>query len=286
MSTTASSRVKNSKSPANDRRGQPVGLFDSGVGGLTILREVVKFLPQESVTYLGDTARLPYGDKSADTVIRYSQQSGQFLLLQGIKALVLACHTASSHALKTLQSELPIPVLGVTMAGIQKALETTTTGRIGVLGTRATILSGVYQNELLKRAPNLYLHALPCPLFVPLVEERYYSHPATKLIVQEYLKPLLDADVDTVILGCTHYPMLAPAIQAYLGDAVTLIDCGKACAEALKQILQETDALNNPENCPPVYKYFVTDDPSRFRLTGTDILGRQIESVQQCIVSD
>lgn len=135
------------------------------MGGLTILREVVKFLPQESITYLGDTARLPYGDKSAETVVRYAQQSTRFLIHHGIKVLVLACHTASSYALETLQSELSIPVLGVTTAGIQKALERTTHGRIGVLGTRATILAGVYQRELTKHSPHIQVHAVPCPLF-------------------------------------------------------------------------------------------------------------------------
>lgn len=248
------------------------------MGGLTILREVVKLLPRESVAYLGDTARLPYGDKSQDTVIRYSRQGSHFLLRQSIKVLVLACHTASSHALHALEAELPIPVIGVTGPGIQKALETTTHGRIGVLGTRATISAGVYQQELIKSDPSLQILAIPCPLFVPLVEERYYSHPATQLIIQDYLAPLRDASVDTVILGCTHYPMLAQLIQRYLGDTVTLIDCGKACAEALAQKLRETDSLN-AERAAATYQYFVTDDPQRFQRTGTDIMGWPIQNV-------
>ncbi len=282
MSTTASSPEKNSKSLPKDLCRRPVGLFDSGVGGLTILREVVKFLPQESVIYLGDTARLPYGDKSAETVIHYARQSAQFLMQRGIKVLVLACHTASSHALHTLQIELPIPVLGVTTAGIKKALEQTSHGRIGVLGTRATILAGVYQRELTKTS-HVEVHAVPCPLFVPLVEERYYSHPASALIAQEYLQPLRQANVDTVILGCTHYPMLASVIQEYLGDTVTLIDCGQACAEALQQTLQMTETLNHQTQ--PVYEYFVTDDPQKFQRTGADILGKEINAVQHCIVN-
>ena len=250
------------------------------MGGLTILKELVKLLPQESIIYLGDTARLPYGDKSPDTVIRYAKQSGQFLLHQDIKILVIACHTASSHALQQLEADLPIPVLGVTSSGIQKALQVTTQGRIAVLGTRATIQSGVYQRELIRQRPSLEVHAISCPLFVPLVEERYYTHPATELIVHEYLAPLRNTKIDTVILGCTHYPMLAKVIQGYLGPSVTLIDCGQACAEALSLKLSETKA----QNSTPTYQYFVTDDPQRFQRTGEDILGQPLERVQHCVI--
>jgi len=268
---------ENSRSQA-----KPIGLFDSGLGGLTILREVVKVLPSESITYLGDTARLPYGDKSAGTVIHYARQNSRFLLAQKIKILVVACHTASSYALKTLDEELPIPVLGVTMAGVNKALETTKNGRIAVLGTRATIKANVYQDELKKRDANICVHTIACPLFVPLVEEGFSSHPATELIVRDYLQPLRQARVDTVILGCTHYPMLSEVIQRQIGDDATLVDCGQACAAELKAKLHELDHLN--EHCDPQYQYFVTDDPQRFQKAGEAILQRSIEAVHQCVL--
>lgn len=277
MLTTGSLQAKNSRSQA-----KPIGLFDSGLGGLTILREVVKVLPYESITYLGDTARLPYGDKSADTVIHYARQNSRFLLAQEIKILVIACHTASSYALKTLEEELPIPVLGVTMAGVNRALETTKNGRIAVLGTRATINANVYQQELKKRDSNIRVHTVACPLFVPLVEEGFHNHPATELIVQEYLRPLIHAEVDTVILGCTHYPMLSEVIQRHIGDCAKLIDCGQACAAELKAKLHGLDCLN--EHCDSEYQYFVTDDPLRFRKAGEAILQTSIETVRQCVL--
>ncbi|MCS7183488.1 MAG: glutamate racemase [Thermoanaerobaculum sp.] len=214
----------------------PIGVFDSGIGGLTVLRELMALLPGESYLYLGDTARLPYGTKSPETVIRYALGAGQFLVARGIKVLVVACNTASATALPALQAALAVPVVGVVEPAARVAAAVAQRA-VGVLGTESTVASGVYQHLLAALRPELSVLSQACPLFVPLAEEGWFDHPITQQVAQLYLSPLRQAGVDTVILGCTHYPLLAAPIARALGPQVTLINAGQAVAEEVKATL-------------------------------------------------
>lgn len=254
----------------------PIGLFDSGVGGLTVLRELTEILPNENIIYLGDTARLPYGNKSPATVLRFSRENAQFLLSQGIKLLIVACHTACTHALESLQNELPIPVLGVTIPGIQALAKATKTGSVALLGTSSTIASGALQS-LLNRE-NLTIHSIPCPLFVPLVEEGFLSHPATLSIIEHYLTPLKSTSVDAALLACTHYPLLAPLIQQVLGPNVQLILPARASALEAKTLLTTHSLLNHSSQVPYI-RFYSSDDPEKFRHLAKLFFPGKIEEV-------
>ena len=234
-----------------------------------MLRAIKSILPSESFIYFGDTARLPYGSKSGDTIIRYSLENAAFLQSMGIKTLVVACHTACSLALKELEKSLSIPVIGVIAPVVEKISKG---GKIGVIATRATIASGTYQSQLF---PNP-IEAIACPLFVPLVEEGFIDHPITDLAIQEYLQPLKDKKIDTLLLGCTHYPLLKKRIEYFLGSDVMILDPGEACAEALQKLLSEQDLL-----CPAPNgdQFFVSDGPEQFRRLGPSFLGHPIAKV-------
>jgi glutamate racemase len=259
-----------------------IGMFDSGVGGLTVMRQVQKLLPNESIIYFGDTARVPYGEKSRDTIISYSKEIAFFLLEQGIKVLVIACNTAASACSgNRLQQIFNIPVISVIDPAVQRAVEVTKSGRIAVLATRGTVKSGAYQQEITKRLPQATVFPIACPLLVPLVEERMVDHPATRLIVKEYLKPLRDYNVDTLLLGCTHYPLLSEMIQAEIDDQITIVDSATTCAiEVQKQLLIHQ---LNTEKTKPDYHFYVSDDPENFRLNGQFFLGHPIHKVHSSI---
>ncbi|MBS0615161.1 MAG: glutamate racemase [Verrucomicrobia bacterium] len=248
----------------------PIGVFDSGFGGLTVLRALKSVLPSESFIYFGDTARLPYGSKSGETILRYSLENAAFLVKEGIKALVVACHTASSFALRALQESLSIPVIGVTVPAIQQMKKFP--GKKGVIATRATISSGTYQSMLQPEA----IEVIACPLFVPLVEEGWMDHPITHLVIHEYLQPLKDKGIEVLLLGCTHYPLLKEGIQRFLGPQVAILDPGSLCAEALKKVLIETDLLSSERKSD---RYFVSDGPEQFRRFGPTFLGYPISEV-------
>ncbi len=250
----------------------PIGVFDSGFGGLTVLRAIKSILPSESFIYFGDTARLPYGSKSGETIIRYSLENASFLHSMGIKALVVACHTACSFALKALEKSLSIPVIGVIAPAIAKIQRLSPKGKIGVIATRATIASGTYQSQLF---PNP-VEATACPLFVPLVEEGLIDHPITDLAIQEYLQPFKDKKIDTLLLGCTHYPLLKERIEHFLGSDVMILDPGEACAEALKTLLAQQDMFS-PTSLGD--QFFVSDGPEQFRRLGPSFLGHPIIEV-------
>lgn len=258
---------------------QAIGVFDSGFGGLTVLQQLIDILPQERFIYYGDTARLPYGEKSRETIIRYSIENTIFLLEKEIKLLVVACNTATAHALEKLQKIFNIPVVGVINPCVEQAIQISKNKRIAVLGTKGTINSQSYQQAILKQAPNAFVLPISCPLFVPLVEEHYFEHPATRLIVREYLLPIKEMDIDTLILGCTHYPLLKTMIQSEVGEGVNIIDSSTACAKMVAQILQEK-YLFNSDKMPPKMRYFVSDDPLRFQSLGEVFLGRPIEKVE------
>jgi glutamate racemase len=259
-----------------------IGVFDSGVGGLTVLKALMERLPLESTVYLGDTARVPYGTKSGEVVTRYSLANAEALLEYDLKALVVACNTASAVALPALEAKLPIPVLGVIVPGAQVAAATTKSGKVAVIGTPGTIASGAYQAALHATAPSLEVHTRACPLFVPLAEEGWVEGDVPRLVAEKYLREngLLEGGVDTLVLGCTHYPLLAPVLQQVVGPGVTLVDSAKASAERLAAVLRERE-LTRLERGTVERHYLVTDTPTRFLEVGQRFLGRPLSGARQ-----
>jgi glutamate racemase len=258
---------------------QCIGVFDSGVGGLTVLQQLMQVLPSERFIYFGDTARLPYGEKSRETIIRYSIENALFLIEKNIKMLVIACNTASAYALEKLQQMFNIPVIGVIEPGAECAVRSSRGKRIAVLGTKGTISSQIYQKAILKKEINAFVFSLACPLFVSLVEEHYIHYPAARLIVKDYLKPLKEQQIDTLLLGCTHYPLLKHLIQDELGNGIAIVDSAATCAEHVSAILRER-GLNNTKSNLPACEYFVSDDPSKFQSLGQKFLGMPINQVE------
>lgn len=259
---------------------RPIGVFDSGVGGLTVVRELWRRLPWESILYFGDTARVPYGSKSPETVARYAREASAFLLSRGVKAVVVACNTVTAHAIDRLRDELPVPVVGVVEPGARAAARATRSGRIGVIGTAGTIASGAYDRALRRFLADVQIFAQPCPLLVPLVEEGWSDHPATRLIIEEYLRPLREVAVDVLILGCTHYPLLRPLLAEGMGTGATLVDSAIEAAADLERSLAEHDLLRRGET-PPVHTFFASDSPIHFRELGNRFLGNVIERVER-----
>lgn len=221
----------------------PLGFFDSGVGGLTVVRAVQELLPAEDILYLGDTARLPYGSKSPETIRQFADEDSRFLISRGVKAIVVACNTATAHALPGLREKYPLPILGVIDAGVDAALANPDAGRIGIIATRGTIRSHAYQHALALRRTGLIIHATAAPLLVPLVEEDWIEHPATEVVLRTYLDPLVERGIDTLMLACTHYPLLIPVLRKLLPADVALIDSATTCAEHLQRELARLDML-------------------------------------------
>ncbi len=223
----------------------PIGVFDSGVGGLTVAREIIRNLPNERIVYFGDTARVPYGSKSKDTIIRFSRQIIRFLRTQNVKAIVIACNTASALALDEVERELDIPIIGVLKPGAKVAAETTKNGKIGVIGTESTINSGMYKKFICEQNPDIRVYGKACPLFVPLVEEGWLKDPVTEEVARRYLEDLLREEIDSLILGCTHYPLLRSLIRKIAGDSVNLVNPAYETARELGELLK-TEGLENP----------------------------------------
>lgn len=257
----------------------PVGVFDSGIGGLTVAQEVIRQLPHESVIYFGDTARVPYGPKSPDTVRRYSREIAAYLGDQGVKSIVIACNTATAHALSALRDEMDMPVIGVVEPGARAAVRATTRGHIGVIGTVGTIKSGAYERAIRALDPDVLITARACPLFVPLVEEGWTDHDATRLIAREYLAPMIEAEIDTLVLGCTHYPLLKPLLAEVLGPAVTLIDSAEETAAETARTLA-SERLAAAPDAEPTYRFIASDDPLQFLQLGQRFLGATMEGVE------
>ena len=259
----------------------PIGIFDSGVGGLTVARAVMERLPNESIVYFGDTARVPYGVKSPDTVARYAGQITRFLLEKEVKLLIVACNTMAAVALPAITALSPAPVIEVISAGAQSALAVTTTKRIGIIATPSTVASRAYETALAALGgPEVYTAARACPLFVPLVEEGWLTHPATRLVAEEYLAPLLEENLDTLILGCTHYPRLAPLLAEVVGPKVRLQDSATAVAERAAAVLSYLGLAAADDGKTPRHVFHVTDMPLRFREVGERFLGRPMEDVR------
>jgi glutamate racemase len=261
------------------RVNDPIGVFDSGIGGLTVVRALMARLPAENIIYFGDTARVPYGVKSVETIILYARQIAAFLLQRDVKVLIVACNTMAAVARKAIVELSPVSVLDVIDAGARTAVAVTQTKRVGVIGTPATINSGAYHRAIHKFDEEVRITSQTCPLFVPLVEEGWLEHPATHLIAEEYLKPLLVNDLDTLVLGCTHYPLLKPLLQEIVGDGICLVDSAEAMAAQTAAMLDE-QGLGNPQRGLPEYHYYVTDVPYRFQSIGEAFLGRALDDVQ------
>jgi glutamate racemase len=259
---------------------RPVGIFDSGVGGLTVVSEIFSILPQEDIIYFGDTAHLPYGSKSKQAVTRFSLDIANFLKAKKVKIIVVACNTASSFALSSLREKIGLPVIGVIEPGAQAAINTTRNFNIGVIGTEGTINSRAFEGALRKIDRNVKVFSQACPLFVPLVEEGWLDEPETWQIAEKYLSPLKDKGIDTLILGCTHYPLLKELLSKIMGQGVSLIDTPEATAKAVQRMLGEKNLLRKG-NHKPVYKFFVSDDPEKFLELGRRFLGKSIDKAER-----
>ena len=256
---------------------RPIGIFDSGIGGLTVLREINTRLPHENLIYFGDTARVPYGTKSKDTVTQFSMEIVEFLLSLDVKMIVFACNSASALALPELRTRFTIPMVGVIKPGAEQAVRITKSGRIGVIGTRATIGSGAYEREITHLSQNVRVFSRPCPVFVSLVEEGWIDHPATRLIAEEYLKPLMENEIDTLVLGCTHYPVLRPLLQEIMGDGVNVIDSAWSCSVTVEKMLNNN--LANESESQGKIRYFVSDMTDRFEELSSLFLGKPAREV-------
>ncbi len=249
-----------------------IGIFDSGIGGLTVLKELAAVLPEENTIYLGDTARVPYGIRSAETVTRYSFENTHFLLSQEIKMLVVACNTASAISLEAVKKEFPLPVIGVLDPGARAAAAATATRKVGVIGTEATIASGAYEQAIKALDPGIQVHSRACPLFVPLVEEGWTGNDVAELVADRYLAPFRSSGIDTLVLGCTHYPLLKAVIARAVGSGIRLIDSATETAKEVTVVLEKLK-WRKPGGGKAVRKYFVTDTPARFEKVGKLFLG-------------
>lgn len=264
---------------------RPIGIFDSGVGGLTVMREVMEQLPYEDIVYLGDTARIPYGSKSEQTIRKFALQCSLFLKSKNVKTIVIACNTASAVAFEHLKNNLDIPVLGVIDPGARSAANFSESGRIGVIGTTATINSNAYGLKIMEYKSDAEIIGIPCPLFVPIVEEGWEDTTIAMLSAEKYLEELLEHEVDSLVLGCTHYPVLRNTIKKVMGPKVKLINPAYETARDLKKLLQENDMLNEISR-KALYEYYATDAPERLRRIGGNFLKKDMENVYQVSIDN
>lgn len=260
----------------------PIGVFDSGVGGLTVAREIMRQIPNERIVYFGDTARVPYGSKSQKTIIRFSRQIIRFLRTKHVKAIVVACNTVSALALETIQPELDIPIIGVLKPGAKVAAETTKNGKIGVIATESTIESGMYTDVIQSHNPHAQVLGKACPLFVPLVEEGWTKDPVTYEVANRYLEPLLQSGIDTLIMGCTHYPLLRSTLRDIMGDRVTLVNPAYETTRGLIRLLEENDLVNDgmQDYEGEKHEFFVSDAANKFRNFADSILPYGVDTTQ------
>ncbi|MEW6585058.1 MAG: glutamate racemase [Nitrospirota bacterium] len=265
-----------------DKTDRPIGVFDSGIGGLTVLKEIIRVLPLESTIYLGDTARVPYGIRSAETVRRYSFENTRFLSSKDVKLLVIACNTASSVSLDSIKSSISIPVIGVIEPGATAAVRATRNKKIGVIGTAATVRSSAYTKAIQAIDGSIDVFGLACPLFVPLVEEGWTEGHIASLIVKQYLDGIKER-IDTLVLGCTHYPLLKKVISEVVGEEVALIDSAVETSREIKALLEES-GLNRGNGGRPRRDFYVTDSPERFVTVGENFLGEEIRHIEKIAV--
>lgn len=261
----------------------PIGVFDSGVGGLTVAREIMRQIPNERIVYFGDTARVPYGSKSKDNIIKFSRQIIRFLQTENVKAIVIACNTASALALDEMQQEFDLPILGVVKPGAKVAVETTANKRIGLIGTEANIRSGVYTRYIKSLDDEAKVFEKACPLFVPLVEEGWLHDDITLQVASRYLEELKEKDIDTLIMGCTHYPLIRSTIRKVMGDKVNLVNPAYETAIELKNLLERDNLANKCDvDCPSsMYRFYVSDAEEKFKLFANSILPFDITMTKQ-----
>lgn len=281
-------RMAERVSMEEDRALAPVGVFDSGVGGLTVAREIMRQLPNEKIVYFGDTARVPYGNKSKNTIIKYSKQIIRFLRTKGVKAIVVACNTASAIALEEIRPEIDIPIIGVVKPGAKVAVEKTKNKRIGVIGTEAMINSGIYTDFINRRDKDITVVTKACPLFVSLVEEGWLKDPVTYEVASRYLAELKDKDIDTLVLGCTHYPLLRNIVGEIMGETVTLVNPAYETAVSLRKMLQTQNlaAGNEHRYAGDMYDFYVSDTAEKFKSFANSILPFHIETITQINIEE
>ena len=264
----------------------PIGIFDSGLGGLTVMREIMHALPEENLIYFGDTARVPYGSKSRDTIIHYVEQILHFMEEKEVKAIVVACGTASAYALEAVRHKVSVPILGVVRPGVRAAAAATKNGRIGVIGTEASVRSGLYESLLHGIDPELFVKSRACPLFVPLVEEGLWRDEITTMVAKRYLTELADAGVDTLIMGCTHYPLLMDTIREIMGPQVSLVNIGVETARVLSGILAVKGLTKQTIDAPPVYRFYSSDAPEKLCRFGESALRMEIPEAVRISIED
>ena len=264
----------------NDHSNQPIGVFDSGLGGLTVVKELNHLLPNEGIVYFGDTARVPYGTKSAETIIRYSREIVKVLLKHKVKMVVVACNTASSLALDVLKKEFDLPILGVIEPGARKAVGVTRNNRVGIIATSSTVKSGKYAKKIVQLNKNIIVTSQSCPLFVPLVEEGWFDHSVTYQVAQEYLGDMKKNKVDTLILGCTHYPLLKEVVHRVMGPKVQLVDSAQEVALQVKELLIKNRILRTRLG-PCQHLYIVSDEPKQFQRLAMRFLGGGVKDVRR-----
>lgn len=260
-------------------RNAPLGVFDSGVGGLTVVKALRKLLPDESIIYLGDTARIPYGSKSPDTIRQFAMEDTQFLIAKGVKAVVVACNTATAHALPMLQDTFRVPIVGVLEPGVEAVLAGKDCCRVGIIGTEGTIRSHAYQHMLALRRPDIRTHAVATPLLVPFVEAGWLTHESLRLALEEYLGPLIQKEIDTLVLGCTHYPLLIPILRKILGKSVRLVDSATTCAGHVRAMLRERELYRNSRR-PSSVEIYLTDVSERAEELTKRFLGKEARKIQ------
>jgi|AMFO01.1.fsa_nt_gi glutamate racemase len=268
------------------QRERPIGVFDSGIGGLTVVRHILDRLPGEDIVYFGDSARVPYGTKSPETVIRFSHENTRFLLRRGVKFLVVACNTSSAVAMESLERNFDVPMVGVIEPAVEQALAATRKGVVGVIGTRATVGSGAYERGLKRRDPAVEVVSRACPLFVPLAEEGWFDGPVVEEVARIYLEPIVASGADVLILGCTHYPLLREVIARVVGPGVRLVESGEAAVEVMRQRLGELGLLKPGDGRGGRARYYVSDIPLRFQEIGERFLGRPLGEVTRVEQAD
>lgn len=283
-----SAKAANTMGEAAKRKEAPIGVFDSGIGGMTVVREIMRQIPNEHIVYFGDTARVPYGSKSKETVTRFSKQIVRFLQTHDVKTIVVACNTASAYALDELEKEIDIPIIGVVKPGAKVAAETTRNGKIGVIATEATIGSRIYNKYIEELNHDVTIWGKACPLFVPLVEEGLLQDPVTDEIAKRYLSELIDLDIDTLILGCTHYPLIRSTLGRIMGEGVTLVNPAYETARELKELLAEKNLLNDkaPALGSNQYQFYVSDTTEKFIRFANSIIKYGILSAKQVNIEE
>ena len=263
----------------------PIGVFDSGVGGLTVVREIVRQLPNENIVYFGDTARVPYGSKSPNTIIRFSEQIIRFLKTKEVKAIVIACNTASALALDAVRNEFDVPIMGVIVPGARAAVEATENCKVGVIATDATVRSGMYTKIIQEMNPKIDVIEKACPLFVPLVEDGLKKHQVTQLMIEHYLESMKQSEIDAMILGCTHYPLLRSRIRAYMGENIQIVNPAYETALDLKRVLESENAVNDSGNLNK-YEFYVSDAAEKFKQFANSILPYNVETITQINIEE